>query len=98
MASTLTQWSLAAETKEWVGPITVLVDDDPVTGFEIALTEPGARPTTWSSPTALDEGQGALVGVGTSFPLVPFKIYTLWVRYTDSPEVPVQKCGEIKVY
>lgn len=98
MAETLTEWTLAAETKEWVGPIDVLVDDVEVTGFQVALTGPGARPTVWVSPTEIGGDFGLLVGAGTDYPLVPFKSYTLWVRYTDTPEIPVQKCGLIKAY
>jgi len=98
MASTLTQWTLAAETKEWVGPITVTVDGDPVDAFEVAVTVGSGRPSVWTSPTVIDDASGVLVGVGTAVALAPFKTYTVWVRYTDTPEVPVSKCGEIKVY
>lgn len=94
----LTQWSVAAESKEWIGPITVTADGVPTTAWEGTLTAPGARPETWVAPTELDAGYGLLIGNGTSFTLLPSRKYTLWVRFTDDPEVPVQRCGEIRTY
>lgn len=98
MADELTQWSIAAETKEWVGPITVTADGVPTSSFEVTVTGPGARPSAWESASLLDGGRGVLVGTGTSFLLTAGRKYTVWIRYTDSPEVPVQRCGEIRVY
>lgn len=97
MADDLTTWTLVAETKEWVGPITVLADGAPVSSFEVTVTEGQARPTTWTAATSLDGGLGVLVGTGTSFPLVTGKRYAVWTRHTDSPEIPVTKVGIIKV-
>jgi|SRR6187549_1570894 len=94
----LTQWSIAAETKEWVGPITVTADGVETTAFEVTLTSPGARPTSWAAATELDGGLGLLVGVDTPFPLLPSRKYTAWVRFTDDPEQPVIRCGEIRTY
>lgn len=94
----LTQWSIAAETKEWVGPITVTADGEPTEAFEVTLTAPGARPTTWEAATALDGGLGIMVGTGTTFPMLPQRKYTAWVRFTDDPEQPVLRCGEIRTY
>jgi hypothetical protein len=98
MADELTAWSLAAETTEFVGPITVTADGVPVTGFEVTLTGPGARPATWVSPEVLGSQRGILVGTGTGFPLVPSTKYTVWVRYADSPETPVMHVGTIRAY
>ncbi len=98
MAETLTQWSIAAETKEWVGPIVVTADGTPVTTFEVTLTAPGFRPTTWQAADVLSGGRGILIGSGTAHPLIPGMKYTVWIRYTASPEIPVQKCGTVRTY
>lgn len=94
----LTQWNVAAETKEWVGPITVTVDDVPTTAFDVSLTAPGTRPSLWVAADELDGAQGILIGDGTDFELLPSRKYTVWVRYTDVPEIPVQRCGEVRTY
>lgn len=93
-----TLWSLVAETCEWVGPISVTADDVPVTEFEIAVTGPGARPTAWAAPTVLSGASGVLVGTGTPHPLVPGTRYTVWVRFVDVPETPVERVGYIKAF
>lgn len=98
MADDLTQWQVAAETKEWVGPITVTADGVPTTAFEVTLTGPGERPAEWAAPTVLDGGRGLLIGDGTDFPLQPGFKYTVWIRYSDTPEVPVQRVGQVKAY
>jgi hypothetical protein len=98
--ATLTQWELVAETKEWVGPITVTVNGSPVSGFTLAVTEGQARPTTFYTPDANpDDGTqyGLIVGTGTSVPLTVNKIYTIWAKYSDDPEIPVLRAGRIKV-
>lgn len=97
MADELTTWTLAAETKEWVGPITVLADGSPVLSFEVTVTAAADRPTSWQAATSLDGGLGVLVGTDTPFPLVAGQRYTVWTRYTDSPEIPVTKVGIIRV-
>lgn len=98
MADELTQWNVAAETKEWVGPITVTADGIAVTSFEVAVTAPGIRPATWAAADVLDGLRGVMVGTGTSHSLIAGGKYTVWVRYTDVPEIPVQRCGTVKVY
>ena len=98
MADELTQWSVAAETKEWVGPITVTADGVPTTAFEVTLTAPGDRPATWVTATLLDGNRGILIGDDTDFPLTAGRKYTAWVRFTDDPEVPVLHVGNVRVY
>ena len=80
MADELTAWSVAAETKEWVGPITVTADGEPTTAFEVSLTAPGERPATWEAAVVLDAGRGLLIGEGTTFELLPNRKYTAWIR------------------
>ena len=94
----LTQWSVAAETKEWVVPITVTADGVPTTAFDVTLTAPGARPATWQAADVLDGDRGILIGTDTDFELLPGRKYTVWIRFTDDPEVPVQRCGEVRTY
>ena len=98
MADELTAWLVAAETKEWVGPITVTADGDPTTEFEVTLTAPGARPLEWTEPTVLGSERGILVGNGTDFPLTAGRKYTAWIRYSDNPEEPVYRIGTVKAY
>lgn len=93
----LTTWTLPAETKEWVGPITVTADGVPVTNFEVTVTAGAGRPTTWYATEVLEGERGVLVGAGTAFPLRPGQRYTVWTRYTDVPEVPVTRIGTIRV-
>ncbi len=93
----LTLWEVAAETKEWVGPMTVTADGAPVSAFEVAVTEGTKRPTTWRAPLTLEGQRGVLVGVETDWPLAVGKVYTVWIRFTDQPERPVERIGSIKV-
>lgn len=97
MAEVLTTIVLPAETKEFVGPITVLADAVPVTTFEVAFTEGAARPTTWTANDTIGPDHGILVGVGTSRTLVVGKKYTVWVRFTSAPEIPVTRACFVKV-
>lgn len=99
MADTeLTQWEVAAETKEWVGPITVTADGEPQTNFEVTLTGAGVRPTEFVPASGLDGGLGILIGDGTDFELVPARKYTVWIRFADDPEIPVQRVGTVRTY
>lgn len=92
------QWRLPAETKEWVGPIVVDANGEPVSTFELTLTKDAARPALWKAPLKLSGGYGLLVGLGTDFPLAVGHRHSLWVRFTAMPESPVQKIGLIRVY
>lgn len=94
----LTTWTLVAETCEWVGPIAVTADGDPVTDFEVTVTAPGVRPTAWTSPDAIGVDLGVLVGVGTVYALMPGVKYTVWIRYAADPETPVERVGYIKAF
>lgn len=98
MATEVTEWTLVAETKEWVGPITVVADGTPTEDFEVTVTGPGARPVDWHAPLALDGGLGVLVGETTQFPLVVGEKSAVWIRLVnDNPEEPVIKVGSIRV-
>ena len=89
----MTTWHLNRLSREWVGPITVTADGDPVMGWTYALLPVGERPVAPEDidgvPTALPGGLGVLVGPDTAHVLAPGE-YALWVRYVDTPEAPVR--------
>lgn len=90
-------WTLAAETKEFVGPITVTLNGVPTTTFEVTVTSGAGRPTAWKDRDEIGARRGVLVGVGTPFPLRPGQKYTIWTRMTDVSETPVERVGFIRV-
>jgi hypothetical protein len=71
--------------------VLVGVNGSQTTSFEVALTAQGTRPTVWSQPTILEGKAGALL-TG----LTPGE-YSIWVRVTDLPEVPVLHAGRISI-
>lgn len=88
----MTTWRLSSLSREWVGPIAVAANDDPVTGWTYLVLPWGEKPATPESiagvPTALDGGLGVMVGPDTDNELEPGE-YNIWVRYIDAPEAPV---------
>lgn len=88
----MTTWRLSSLSREWVGPITVTADGDPVTGWTYTVMPWSQKPATpeaiASAPTALDGGLGVLVGPGTGHVLAAGE-YQIWIRYVDAPEAPV---------
>lgn len=94
----LVQWRLPAETKEFLGPITVTVNGTPTNAFELTLTKDAGRPTLWKAPRQVTGGLGLLVGLGTDFPLSVGHKHTLWARISSMPEVPVQRIGLVRVF
>lgn len=98
--ATLTMWTLVGETKEWVGPIAVAVNGTPVSNFEVAFCEGTTRPTAWAAADANPDNaaeKGILVGAGTTYTLTVGRKYTIFVRFTDNPEIPVMRAGLVKV-
>lgn len=96
MAEALTTWSLPAETKEFI-PIVVTADGLNVPNFEVAFTSGAARPVTWVTADEVDGAKGALVGTGvTGRTMTVGQKYTVWVRFTDTPEVPVTRACYVK--
>lgn len=93
----LPTWTLAAETKEFVGPITMTVDGTPVTTYEVTVTSGGGRPTTWQNRDEVGGERGVMVGDGTNFLLKAGQKYTVWTKFTDTPEIPVDRVGFIRV-
>jgi hypothetical protein len=88
----VTAWKLPRLSTEWVGPITVTRDGNPVTGWKIAIFphayQPAAVTEIAETPSTLSGGLGILVGPGTSHALAP-GLYRLWIRYVSAPEAPV---------
>jgi hypothetical protein len=97
MADVLVTWSIPAESKEFIGPLTVTVDDVPVTSFEVAFTDGTARPTSWASADVVSSERGILIGPGTTHATVVAHKYTVWVRFTDNPEIPVTRACYVKI-
>lgn len=93
---TVTTWSVPRESREWVGPITVTATVDgtttPVdpTALAFAVLPAGSRPVTddWTAPVAEPGGDGTKFGVQAD-PVDSYQRLGIWVRVTDSPEIPV---------
>lgn len=80
------------ETVELV-PTRVTVDGQPVTsGYTLALTRRGDRPTVWVAPTVVEDAVGWLLD-GTLGP----GTYALWAKVASSPESPVILLGHITI-
>jgi hypothetical protein len=97
--TTLTIWSLVAETKEWAGPLVVTANGVPVSTFQVSVCEGAVRPTTWLAADDDPDGgatKGVLVGAGTSWPLAVGRKYMIYIKYTDNPEIPVLRAGTIR--
>lgn len=97
----LTTWTVIAETREWVGPITMSLTANDVTttteDFEVCVVPKGSRPTAWQAPDASQGGElGVLVGADTPYPLTPGPTYQIYARHTSTLEIPVVLVGQIK--
>jgi len=96
MAEVIPTWSLVQETKEFI-PLVVTADGTPVTSFSVAVCAGNDRPTTFNAADTVASEKGVLVGVGTSWPLLLNVKYTVYVKFTDNPEIPVTRAVFIKV-
>jgi hypothetical protein len=84
-------------SKEYITiPVTAdeVVTDDPVA---FSFTAPGVQPTVWTSGDWTPDGR-ARVLVGPSVLPLTVGLLDVWIKVTDSPEVPVRKVGQISVY
>lgn len=79
--------TLPRETVEFVGPVTVTADGEPVTTFEVAMLAARSRPAEadWPEPDPVDGTPGVLVG-GWHRPRARARLVKLWVRYEVLPE------------
>jgi hypothetical protein len=82
-----------AATTEFLD-VTVTVDGQPVTDYEVAVT-PYATPSTavtdWQTPAQLDDQHGVIItGLQPG-------VYAVWTKVTDNPETVVQRNGLIEV-
>lgn len=96
MAEVIPTWSLVQETKEFI-PLAVTADGVAVTVFSVSVCAGTDRPTTWVAADTVGGEKGVLVGVGTSWPLVLNVKYTVYVKFTDNPEIPVTRAVFVKV-
>ena len=93
---------IASTSREYVKiPVTVTGTADPqLLPAEVAITPGAVEPDDADYTTA--EWVGGLVrfliGPGTPHVLQPRQTYTVWVRITSSPEIPVMHAGEIATY
>ena len=84
------------ETKEFIPVVDLLVDGDPYTeDFEVAVVHLFERPESddWDAAITLGSEKGFMLdgpalGIGT---------YDVYVRVTDSPEVPVFMVGRVRL-
>lgn len=73
-------------------PVVVTRDGVTITtGVQIATSAINARPVNWVNATTLGDKIGFMVS-GLSV-----GIYEVWVKITDSPEIPVKQAGKIQV-
>lgn len=80
------------ETKEFQ-PIRVRVDGvEVLTGVEVAVVAPSARPTTWVAPSIMESGQLAILVDG----IAPGS-WNVWAKVTTVDEAAVIYCGNFKV-
>lgn len=68
------------------------VNGQPVTAFEVAITRPWERPTTWNAAVVLDGVPGVMT-TGT----LDLGRHKVWVRFTDAPEIPVREVGQFRI-
>jgi hypothetical protein len=85
------------ESTEWVEvDVTVTADGQPVTDpVEFALVPRYTRPTSgdWFAPVADPDGSGK-VGIQLD-PVTSYGRFGIWVRVTDTPEVPVLEPSDV---
>jgi hypothetical protein len=72
----------------------VVVTDDPVAW---AFTDPDVDPTSWTSGDWEGTQARILVGPGGSVTLTK-GTHDVWLKVTDSPEVPIRRVAQISVY
>lgn len=73
--------------------VTLDLSADPVAW---AFVDPGLPPVTWVTG---DWAAGkARVLVGPAAAVLPKGTRDVWLRITDSPEIPIRKVGQILVY
>lgn len=68
---------------------------------EAAFPAPGVNPTTWYAGSWETCGNvyyaRVLVGPAGTVTL-PVGTYTMWLRITDAPEIPVLEVGTLRIY
>ncbi len=72
----------------------VVVTDDPVS---FAFTDPAVDPTVWTAGDWSGTEARILVGPGGSITLTK-GVHDVWLKITDSPEIPVRRVAQLDVY
>jgi hypothetical protein len=96
-ASTGTDWELLPTTLEWVGPLTVDVDGDPVADFEVAVTPPGVEPvdSDFAAATTLGGQPGVMAGPRAPADPTVARAWDIYIRVVSDPETPEKFAGRI---
>jgi hypothetical protein len=71
-------------------PLTVTEDGVPTLTYTTALVVDGTRPTTWTPPVTVDADTGVMIGAVSTVGQ-----WRIFVKVSDSPEVPVVDLGTI---
>lgn len=69
----------------------VKVDGAATTNYQVAVTQGDARPSVWVAPAVAGPDHGYMTGS-----LTP-GLWRLWVKVTDSPEIPVGVYADLVV-
>lgn len=94
----------AVSTEYLHGPVAASVPLDTQT-VEVAILPKGQvapddttvwTPAEWTGDVGTSRTWRLLIGPGTQLPLTP-DTYTVWVRITDSPEIPVRKHDSLTI-
>jgi hypothetical protein len=100
----ITQSSLSLQYVQAQVQATVLgTPYDPTSGVvQFAFTRPGAQPALWLAGAWGGTVQSGvfiaqcLVGPGGTIALTPAR-YNMWIKVTDSPEIPVINVGTLMI-
>lgn len=88
----ITTWRLPRQSREWVGPLTVVSDGEEIVDWTYVIMPFGQAPATPEDidgePTVLDDALGIMVGPGTDNILSAGR-HLIWVRYVAGVEAPV---------
>jgi hypothetical protein len=102
----LQQWTIYAESEEWIGPISLAVNGASTDTYEVTVGKRSQRPLgPWVATTAADyvddagatvPGHGVKVGPGSPFAL-PIGSWFILARATTSLERPIVEVGIVNI-
>jgi hypothetical protein len=90
---------ISVASKEYLRvPFTANVDPQTVGVVEMAFTTARtAAEATWKTAAVVGDAVELLVGAGTTAVLAVGDYY-VWVRIADTPEVPVELTGRVRIF